>query len=184
MQNEPVDAAQDDYIIRIGNVFYQAIIESSKVKKRHDPYSSHPSIEVTEELQRLPTRELNCLYMEEMFDAIPADIKRLFDVTEYLAHELKTYTSSSSSFGKYSGKAEYTFTKTNTLSGTITINYNWTSKDEFGAVEMTETESHSIPGVIYYQYRYYAITNAFMAWLQEPNKPKRRSFLEKLFYED
>lgn len=65
--------------------------------------------------------------------------------------------------------------------GNLKINFDGYSYGEFGELLSDDHEVNTIHGVIRYNHKYYAITNAFMDWLQEPNKPNRHAFLNNMF---
>lgn len=66
--------------------------------------------------------------------------------------------------------------------GDVHIGYHWERIDEMGFTEWRETELHVIPAVIYKDHKYYAVTPAFVEWLETPDKPARKQFLDRLFY--
>lgn len=176
-------AGSTEYSLRgkLAEIVNQDIIESKCDKIKHEQYCV-PFIETNEPLDTPATREINYQFLQTKFQAIPDEVKQMMDITE-LVSELGQYqVSSTSSFGRDAGKVSFEYRPTFDDIGDIIIGFNWHQRDEFGVLERSDKELNIIHGVILYNHKYYAITHRFMAWLQEPDKPKRAAFLAELFY--
>lgn len=172
---------------KVRAVIYPAIISSRCDKQEFAPWCQddldHPYL-YSGQLNTPATQEIDIHFLESMFTDIPDNVKQLMDITTYLTETLDTYKlRGMSSFGSDGGSASFEYKQTGTISGIVTIYFHWSRGDEMGMVDWEEDEYHSIPGIFIHNHKYYAITNAFIDWLQTPNKPKRQEFLTKLFYQ-
>lgn len=181
-------AQPDEYYIRdkIYNVFYPTVIDSTCVKRELDPYGHTTDCGelYTNTLTTPSTQYINIDKLETNFERFGDDVKQLMDVTTYLEETLKSYSlRGNSSFGRDGGNASFEYKQTSTLCGVVTIYFNWSRGDEMGFVDWEEDETHVIPGVIYQNHKYYAVTNPFIDWLRTPAKPKRQAFLNELLFQ-
>lgn len=182
-------SAPGEYYIRdkVVSYIYPNIIESQCTKREIFPYGTPNGCDIklfNEVLHTQSMYEVNICYLEEKFTDFPAEIKELMDITEYLTETLKTYSiRGNSSFGSNGGNASFEYKKTSNLCGVVTIYFSWCRGDEMGLVDWEEDETHIIPAVIYYNHKYYALTNAFIDWLKTPYKPLRQAFFKKIFYQ-
>ena len=182
-------ARPNEYYIRdkVCNLIYRDIIESTCVKQEFFPYD----VKIpdgwklfTRALNAPAILDININKLETSFDRFGDDVKQLMDITTYLEETLKSYSlRGSSPFGRDGGNASFEYKQTSTLCGVLTIYFNWSRGDEMGLVDWEEDETHVIPGVIYQNHKYYAVTNPFIDWLRTPDKPKRQAFMNELFYQ-
>jgi len=166
---------------KLADIIHPLIIDSKCDKIRHEN-SVVPFTQTNEPLKTQATQDVNYQFLQTCFQAIPDDVKQLMDITD-LVTELGQYqVSSRSAFGQHTGKTTFEYRPSFDNVGEILIGFDWQLHDEFGELERTDKETNIIPGVIFVQHRYYAITNRFMEWLQEPGKPKRQAFLAQVFH--
>jgi hypothetical protein len=164
---------------KLCDVIYPHIISSSCDKKT---YKQNKTVDQETRLVNTATREINITELQNAFGAIPIESRNLMDITNLII-DISSYTvNSTSSFGSNIGKSSFSYVTDYENIGSVTIKFGGYSYGEFGELLSDEHEINTIHGVIHHEHKYYAITNAFMAWLQEHNKPKCHAFLNELFY--
>lgn len=177
-------AGRDEYSLRdkITAVIVPGIVSSKCDKIRHFEYQIPKLDDEINTIEHEQTRVINTNYWERLFTQIPDDRKHLINITPLLDEIAAYQVSARSSFGSDKGKASYEFRRNSAKSGNIIISYLWRGWDEFGVLDNTDKETHEIPDVIYYNHQYYAITTAFIEYLNDPEKPQCKTVLDKLLY--
>lgn len=165
---------------KLCNVIYQHVISSNSKKKT---FTQVNGIDQENNLITPVTQEPDIIVLQSRFSDISDEIKVAMDITQ-LIKDINAYSvNTKSSFGSNIGKSSFTYSVSYENVGSLSINFDGYSYGKFGELLSDDHEVNTIHGVILHNHKYYAITNAFMDWLQEPNKPKRHSFLNDLFYQ-
>lgn len=149
------------YYIRehICAIIHDAIVDSNGMKT--NVYLDNP----VDILNTPATQSVNVLYIESMFHTFSDDIKKQMDITEFINTISKQNIIPACKYAGEIGNVELTFTQTCSITGTLTISYNWRKFSEFETYA-NDTELHTINGVIKYNKRYYAITPLVIELLQ------------------
>jgi hypothetical protein len=177
-------AERDEYSLRdnITHVVVPGIVSSKCDKFRHFEYRLPKRDDEVYKIEQEQTRRINTSYLERLFTQIPDDCKQLMNITPLLDEIAAHQVNAKSQVGLNKGNASYEFRRNSAKSGTIVISYTWQAWDEFGVLDNTDKETHEIPDVIYYHCQYYAITNAFIEFLNNPKKPQLREVLDRLLH--
>ncbi len=134
-----------------------------------------------------PQIEVNASFLDATFNNMPDEAKQLMDVTEYLDKlQLRNKTQVIPGWTSVSYDYSYSFTKELGRTGEIQVVFTDTETDndtEMACTERFVQETYTIPCAIYVNYKYYALTPAFIAWCRTLDKPKRIRWLDTLTYQ-
>lgn len=174
----------DEYSLRdnITQVVVPGIVSSKCDKIRNLEYRLPKRDDEVYTIELYQTQHINTSYWEGLFTKIPDDRKQLMNITPLLDEIAAHQVNAKSPFGLNKGNASYEFRRNSAKSGTIVISYTWQAWDEFGVLDNTDKETHEILDVIYYHCQYYAITNAFIEYINNPEKPQLKQVLNKLLH--
>ena len=181
-----------DYILlaEIRTKFWYDIIKTT-YKKEYHGWASESRVYHNQPIDYIdihdPRIELNTAFIDDTFDKIPQEALQLMDITKYLEElSLRYKDNLIQCFYMINTKITYSYLKQFGRIGEITITYSEKYIDadtECMNIEQTIVETYVIPGVIYANYKYYTLTPEFIAWCQQPDKPKRATWFETLTYQ-
>lgn len=134
-----------------------------------------------------PNKEINTFFLDETFDRIPDDVKQLMDVTEYLeALQTRNMTQDIPGWQRAVTTYSYSFTRKFGRIGELLLTYDDKHLDldseQLGIEQMT-TETYTVPAVIHFNHKYYALTPEFITWCLTPDKPMRATWFTTLTYQ-